>query len=381
MLDAVRYTMEDCLKGGDLKDKAVTVRDIAKALHVSIGTVDRALHDRPEVNPATRQAVLRTAKKLGYRPNQAARYLSTGRKLKIVASLPREIDAFFDQIRIGIKEEAETLAETGVRVVFETFSRMGVGEEASFRAALEGGADGILVVPGSTKAFKPLIKKAAEVGIPVMCVATDAPGTERISVVSIDPEASGALAAELMGRFLRGRGKVALVTGALSVADHAQKLGSYSRVTRLHFPEIELVPSVEAHETEREAYEKVSRVLEKHDVAGLYVSTINALPVLRALRDTGLLGKTTVITTDLFAELIPHLENSDVAATMYQRPRTQGRMALRALHRYLMEGERPRSEIRLAPHLIMRGNLPFFLQQKMAGGSMARINKELDKLL
>ena len=183
--------------------------------------MDRALHNRPEVNAATSAAVLRMAKKLGYRPNQAARYLSTGRKLNIAVSLPREIAAFFDQIRIGIEEEAKALAETAVQVSFHRFSRMGVGDEASFQTALESAADGILMVPGPMKTFKPLMRKAAEAGIPVMCVATDAPGTKRISVVSIDPEASGALAAELMGRFLIGRGKVALLTGALSIADHA----------------------------------------------------------------------------------------------------------------------------------------------------------------
>ncbi|MEO8736712.1 MAG: LacI family DNA-binding transcriptional regulator [Edaphobacter sp.] len=364
-----------------MNEKAVTVRDIAKALDISVGTVDRALHNRPEVNAATCAAVLRMAKKLGYRPNQAARYLSTGRKLNIAVSLPREIAAFFDQIQIGIEEEAQALAETGVQVSFHRFSRMGVGDEASFQTALESVPDGILMVPGPTKTFKSLIKKAAEAGIPVMCVATDAPGTTRISVVSIDPEASGALAAELMGRFLRGCGKVALVTGALSIADHAQKLKSYSRISKLYFPKIEILPLVETHETEREAYEKIRSVLEKHDVAGVYVSTINAMPVLQALRDTGLLGKTTVVTTDLFSELVPYLESSEVAATIYQRPRTQGQIALRMLHRYLMEGEKPRSEVRLAPHLVMRGNLPFFLQQKMASGSVAQVRKDLDKLL
>ena len=364
-----------------MNEKSVTVRDIAKAVNVSIGTVDRALHNRPEVNPATRAAVLRAAKKLGYRPNRAARYLSTGRKLNIAVNLPREIAAFFDQVQIGIEQEAEALAETGVRVTFQRFSRMGVGDGASFQTALESAADGIVVVPGPAKIFKPLIKKAAEAGIPVMCVTTDSPGTERISVVSIDPEASGALAAELMGRFLRGRGKVALVTGALSIADHAQKLKSYSRISRLYFPEIEILPAVEAHDTEREAYEKIRSVLERHNVAGVYVSTINAMPVLRALRDTGLLGKTTVITTDLFPELVPYLESSQVAATIYQRPRTQGQIALRMLHRFLMEGEKPRPEFRLAPHLVMRGNLPFFLQQKMASGNVARVLNDLDKLL
>ncbi len=199
-------------------------------------------------------------------------------------------------------------------------------------------------------------------------------------MVSADPEASGALAAELMGRLLSGRGKVVLVTGALSIADHAHKLKSYARVSRQYFPEIALLPPLEAHDTETEAYEKVCRVLKAHDVAGVYVSTINACPVLRALADTGLLGSTTVIATDLFPELVPHIENANVAATMYQRPKTQGQTALRLMYRHLVEGEKLRHAVRLAPHLVMRGNLQFFLQ-KASMGSAVRMRSDLDKLL
>lgn len=71
------------------------VREIAQALGVSIGTVDRALHDRPGINPATRTQVLATAKAMGYRPNLAARFLSSGKRLRIAVNVPRELASFW----------------------------------------------------------------------------------------------------------------------------------------------------------------------------------------------------------------------------------------------------------------------------------------------
>ena len=47
----------------------VTLRDIAKVCGVSHGLVCRALRGRVGVAPANREVILRTAKKLGYRPN------------------------------------------------------------------------------------------------------------------------------------------------------------------------------------------------------------------------------------------------------------------------------------------------------------------------
>ncbi|HLY64073.1 MAG TPA: helix-turn-helix domain-containing protein, partial [Chloroflexota bacterium] len=51
------------------------IKEIAKALGISIGTVDRALHGRAGISPQTRAKVLRMADKLNYRPNIAARSL------------------------------------------------------------------------------------------------------------------------------------------------------------------------------------------------------------------------------------------------------------------------------------------------------------------
>ena len=49
-------------------EPAVGIKDIARALGVSTGTVDRALHGKPEVSAATRARVLGMAESLGYRP-------------------------------------------------------------------------------------------------------------------------------------------------------------------------------------------------------------------------------------------------------------------------------------------------------------------------
>ena len=96
------------------------------------------------------------------------------------------------------------------------------------------------------------------------------------------------------------------------------------------------------------------------EVAGIYVSTANSLPVLRILEEQRLLGKMQVLCTDLFAELIPLLEGGRILATLYQRPFAQGKNAFEILLRYLVERVRPERATRLAPHTIFRSNLPFF---------------------
>lgn len=55
------------------------IRQLARELGLSIGTVSRALNDRPDVAPATRERVKEAATRLGYVPDQTGRSLRTGR--------------------------------------------------------------------------------------------------------------------------------------------------------------------------------------------------------------------------------------------------------------------------------------------------------------
>ena len=99
-------------------------------------------------------------------------------------------------------------------------------------------------------------------------------------------------------------------------------------------------------------------------MAGIYVTTEVSTPVLKAANDAHALDRLTIITTDLFPDLVPYIRSGAVAATIYQRPRAQGQMALRLLHESLAEGGRRSHQVLLAPHLVMRGNLDFFLSRQ-----------------
>ena len=163
--------------------KPAGIKEIAQALGVSIGTVDRALHGRPGINSSTQRRVLKMAQTLGYRPNMVARNLKLRRKLRIAVQLPREIAAFFNALREGIREAAAPF-ESSVELLFFDVPRLGEHEAEAFQQALDEHVSGIIVAPGHPKDLKALIQKAARSNVPVVCVATDAPKTERLTTVS-----------------------------------------------------------------------------------------------------------------------------------------------------------------------------------------------------
>jgi len=66
----------------------VGIRQLASELRLSIGTVSRALNDRPDVNPETRARVKEAALRAGYVPNQSGRSLRSGRTGIVAAVIP-----------------------------------------------------------------------------------------------------------------------------------------------------------------------------------------------------------------------------------------------------------------------------------------------------
>src|SRR5579864_5634835 len=105
-----------------------TLRDIAKALGTSIGSVHRALHDNPGVSPMTKARVQQMARTLGYRPNLAARYLSSKKTLRISVNTLKGTTSFWDEVRAGIREEATAILLENVEIEFRTYPRLGEGE-------------------------------------------------------------------------------------------------------------------------------------------------------------------------------------------------------------------------------------------------------------
>jgi len=57
--------------------KSVTLKDVAKALDLSVISVSKCLSNAPDMAAVTKDRVKKTAKKMGYRPNLAARRLQS----------------------------------------------------------------------------------------------------------------------------------------------------------------------------------------------------------------------------------------------------------------------------------------------------------------
>jgi LacI family transcriptional regulator len=342
---------------------------IAELADVSIGTVDRALHGRPGINESTRQRILRVAEQIAYTPNLAARALSVSKaSARIGVCIPREIHFFYDQLWSGVLEEARSVAPLGIQFVNRPVQALGENDTQAFKELTASHVDGIIVTAGSPQGLKPLIDEAEENGIRVVCVSTDAPESQRSTIVCVEPLLNGRLAGELMGKFVPPDSKVAVVAGMLSAEDHRRKTAGFSDAFPRHCAGGQIVSVIEGHEDEDESFQKTFDLLGCFpNLAGIYVNTVNCLPVCRALGARGLAGKTKLITTDLFAEMSPYFEKGTITASIYQQPHRQGQMAVRLMTDHLTSKAPFPPTVHLSPGVVMSSNLHLFREIRLAG--------------
>lgn len=350
-------------KGG-VGEGRIGIPQLAKLARVSIGTVDRALHARKGVSEATRERILVIAKRLGYTPNLAARMLSVGRvTVKIGVCIPQH--DFYDQVRNGILDESRRFECLGVEVVYRPIAKLGAGEYESLKEMLETDATAVILTPGDPCRIRPLIDEAEGKNIRVVCVASDASRSSRSSVVCVNPDLGGRLAAELMARFVAPRAKTAVITGMLCTEDHRKKTEGFCAMFSQYCEAGEVVEVIEGHDNAEETFQKCLDFLGRcPDITGLYVNIGLSMPVCYALRARGLAGKVRLIGTDLYEEMVPFFEKQAIDASIYQRPYVQGQTAVRLIIEHALHGRPIPSTYYLSPAIVMRANLYEFRETR-----------------
>ncbi|MEU1972611.1 LacI family DNA-binding transcriptional regulator [Microbacterium sp. NPDC019599] len=195
---------------------AVSVKDVAAAASVSVGTVSNVLNQPAKVAPATVERVMQAIAELGYVRNDAARQLRAGRSRCIGLVVLDVGNPFFAEVARGAEARA---AEDGMTVLLGSSDELPGREAAYLDLFQEQRVNGVLVTP-ATDDLAPLAR-LREAGVPIVLVDRETHEGEYLSV-SVDDVQGGQLAvSHLLGQ---GRRRIAFVGGPLATRQVADRL-------------------------------------------------------------------------------------------------------------------------------------------------------------
>ncbi|MBZ4016668.1 LacI family DNA-binding transcriptional regulator [Streptomyces purpurogeneiscleroticus] len=158
--------------------RPATLPDVAREAGVSRSTASRALAGYGSVSPDARERVRAAAEKLGYRANQLARSMITGRTHTLGAIVADIQNPFFAGVTRGITDAARA---AGYQVLLANTDEDVAAERAAVKMLRDKHVDGLIVAPAATTETAHLAAAHAA-GCPVVLLDRQAPGLPADSV-------------------------------------------------------------------------------------------------------------------------------------------------------------------------------------------------------
>jgi LacI family transcriptional regulator len=348
-----------------------TIRDISRNTGFSIGTVDRALHNRPGVSRRTADRVLDAARHLGYKPNVLASRLKANDAVRAGILMPHtEVDnAYWRLIKRGILRAASELRAYNFRIAFYHYSPY---QSGSFQTAgerlLAEKVQGAAVVPISRDPMTPVLS-VLDREVPYIILDVSASDADPFCFVGQDPVHSGRVAGEMLSLLTGGKGTAVVVQTALEQRNLSHRRTGFQETYSGRYMLAGPLPD----ESPR-ALRRLMSALPVESPSGFCVlnAAVGRLVPYIAERYP---RRPPVIGYDLTTRNRKALAAGLIDILINQRPETQGAAAVYALYRRLITRESVQTSCLMPVDIITPRSLPVYrddparLESNIAGGN------------
>ena len=255
--------------------RSVTIKDIAAAADVSLGTASNALSGRPTVTPALKSRVMEAARQLGYRPNAVAANLRRNDSRTFGLCIPALNNPFFCDVMQHIVALAEN---DGYEVLVLETREDGRDEAAKLDALYRNRVRGVFMVPTASWSGE------HDDGTPMVVVDRIRPG-EGLPSVAIDNGAAAWAGFEYL--FDLGHRDIWLVVNSSAIWNSKQRIDGFEaaarqrNAARARVIEVGMTP-------QGTAANSLFALQKSRPTAILTASGIATLGTLRAVHDKGL---------------------------------------------------------------------------------------------
>jgi len=225
----------------------IRIKDIAEKSGVSVGTVDRILHNRPNVSKKAREKVEQVMKEINYRPNRYASALAYNKQYTFFIIMPQhEREAYWQEVEEGAKRACEAMTDFHVDLQIKYFTRFDAASYAeTFQQVIDSQPNGVVVVPSELELTKPYTDMLHERDIPFVLLDSYYPELKPLSFFGQDPISSGSFAARILMLIAYGETEIMLMKqtkdGKAASNQQALREEGFRQYMADHFPAIRIV--------------------------------------------------------------------------------------------------------------------------------------------
>lgn len=335
---------------------------------VSIGTVDRVLHDRGEVNPETHGRIMQFVEELGYTPNLLAKSLALKKKFVITVLVPHagKNNPYWSKPLDGFKAASEELSDFNTRIEIFSFD---TGDESSFihefKRMISSAPDGVIVAPHFHEAALKLTQECRDRNIPYILIDNNLDDGSGLAYFGQDAFQSGIVAAKLMHYGLPENSLVLILNlaGNKVITRHMQHrengfISYFSKEIPGH--KIQTLSFAIDISDEREPEASLKKILNEHqDISGIFVTNSRIHRVAESLEALDIFGLR-IVGYDLVHANCEFLKKGMIDYLIGQKPAEQGYKSAMAMFDYLLNKKKADRINFSAIDIIMKENIDFY---------------------
>lgn len=268
-----------------MTQRAITIKDLAEKLNISVSTVSRALKDNPEISQQTRKSVQALAKELGYKPNPIAVALKTHKSNTIGVVVPQIVSTFFATVVKKIEEIAD---KYGYNVLVSSSNESFEKEKKNIDVFLANRTDGIILSLSRATTSYEHIKHIQDMGVPLVLFDRTTKELEVSKVVADDADAAFKIIQHLIHG---GARKIALITGPEQLSIGKNRMKGYLKAMTINKLEINTEYIVRCNDfSVKAAKEATTKLLALKNVpdAIFGINDDMAIGAIEAIKEKGL---------------------------------------------------------------------------------------------
>jgi LacI family transcriptional regulator len=246
-----------------MPNEKIRIKDIAKRSGVSVGTVDRVLHDRPNVSKTAREKVEKALKEMDYRPNMYASALAYNKKYTFYCLIPKhESEAYWEEIEEGAMTVCERRRDFHVSLKMIYYKRFDLNTfEKATAECLKAQPDGVIIVPSTLDYTRKFTDILHEQNTPFILLDSYMPDLKPLSFYGQDSFCSGYFAARMLMLVAYKESEILLMKqmkdGYVASKQQENRETGFRHYMHDHFPDIKITEVDLSLDKDKEEYDSI----------------------------------------------------------------------------------------------------------------------------
>lgn len=353
----------------NLGNKNLGIKELAKLAEVSIGTVDRVLHNRDGVSSKTKARVLKIVEESGYKKNiMASRLkLASTKAIRVAILIPESKNdwSYWNLPIQGVDRALDELSDFGISAEYIYFDLL---DPATFsyscKAIFEKEFDALITVPFFEDECNVLAKKALEKNIPVVFLDTERKLELESNFICQNSFNAGKVAGRLLNGLVGKEGSYFVIN---ILNERGKQINNFQREKgcRAFFDEEYGMNQTKIHvinhpmQGELDLSSEIRNALKENKLKGIFVTNARSFLIPKLLSEYKI-KDTRIVGFDLNRKNIAYLKSGEINFLINQKPRFQGYSAVKGLYKFLTEKESSQLNCDIPVEIVVKENLEFY---------------------